>query len=188
MARYAAAPRIDSSVSPGLCRQEANVGAPGEGISTETRSSRYRSPPREIPMLIETIFRASARGRMSCLVLLMVIAGTAAATAQEITGTPGSPAASIAIQGLQLPPPPEPSAARSSATPPRSTPYLASRGSRRRRSAERPADHAPTTSASAPLDLRRRDSDAERSTGLAETGCATPTCTPPRSARRRGRR
>ena len=57
-------------------------------------------------MLIETICRASARGRMSCLVMLMATAGTAAATAQEITGTPGSPAASIAIQGLQLPPTP----------------------------------------------------------------------------------
>ncbi|MGO9303655.1 MAG: hypothetical protein ACLP3R_08105, partial [Candidatus Korobacteraceae bacterium] len=52
-----------------------------------------------------------------------VLAFVASASAQEITGVPGSPTATVTIDGKQLPPPPLPFGGVIKETAPESTPY-----------------------------------------------------------------
>ena len=52
-----------------------------------------------------------------------VVAFLASASAQEITGVPGSPSATVTIDGSQLPPPPPPFGGVIKETAPDSTPY-----------------------------------------------------------------
>ena len=53
----------------------------------------------------------------------------APATAQQITGTPGSPTASTTIPGLQLPPPPQKFEGKIERNAAQSTPYWPARSS-----------------------------------------------------------
>ena len=57
------------------------------------------------------------------LTALMTLVEGAPASSQEINGTPGSPSATITIDGSQLPPPPLPFGGVIKETAPQSTPY-----------------------------------------------------------------
>ncbi len=75
------------------------------------------------------------------LTALMTLWDGAPASSQEINGTPGSPSATITIDGSQLPPPPVPFGGVIKETALRIDALLAAAGCAAERRAERPAHH-----------------------------------------------